>query len=118
MVVPKEHICCANAITADNSGVVAHCFEVIARICKDLGVDSYRIVNNCGDQAGQTVKHLHFHVLAGRDMTASGLKKKANRRISKNIHPRGWIFLSEQEVRRITAPIPFCTMCACRRRDT
>ena len=59
----------ANAITADNSGVVAHCFEVIVKICKELGVESYRIVNNCGDQAGQTVKHLHFHVLAGRDMT-------------------------------------------------
>ena len=69
LVVPKEHICCANAITADNSAVVAHCFEVIAKICKELGVESYRIVNNCGDQAGQTVKHLHFHVLAGRDMT-------------------------------------------------
>ena len=69
LVVPKEHICCANAITADNSGVVAHCFEVIVKICKELGVESYRIVNNCGDQAGQTVKHLHFHVLAGRDMT-------------------------------------------------
>ena len=66
LVVPKAHICCANAITADNSGVVAHCFEVIAKICRELGVESYRIVNNCGDQAGQTVKHLHFHVLAGR----------------------------------------------------
>ena len=39
------------------------------QICRELGVESYRIVNNCGDQAGQTVKHLHFHVLAGRDMT-------------------------------------------------
>ena len=69
LVVPKAHICCANAFTADNSGVVAHCFEVITKICRELGVESYRIVNNCGDQAGQTVKHLHFHVLAGRDMT-------------------------------------------------
>ena len=79
LVVPKAHICCANAITADNSGVVAHCFEVIAKICRELGVESYRIVNNCGDQAGQTVKHLHFHVLAGRDMTwppAKGEQKR------------------------------------------
>ena len=60
----------------------------------------------------------HFLVVPKGYDLASGLKKKANRRISKNIHPRGWIFLSEQEVRRITAPIPFCTMCACRRRDT
>ncbi len=67
--VYEDEQCYANAITAENSGVVAHCFEVIAKICKELGVESYRIVNNCGDQAGQTVKHLHFHVLAGRDMT-------------------------------------------------
>ena len=66
--VPKEHICCAAKIDESNSGVVAHCFEVIAKICKELGVESYRIVNNCGDQAGQTVKHLHFHVLAKRSL--------------------------------------------------
>jgi len=47
----------------------AEVFRDIATYCKELGVESYRIVNNCGDQAGQTVKHLHFHVLAGRDMT-------------------------------------------------
>ena len=75
LVVPKEHICCANAITADNSGVVAHCFEVIVKICKELGVESYRIVNNCGDQAGQTVKHLHFHVRPRHDV-APGLSQR------------------------------------------
>ena len=69
LVIAKEHITGADQITSANSGVVAHCFEVIAKICRELGVESYRIVNNCGDQAGQTVKHLHFHVLAGRDMT-------------------------------------------------
>ena len=69
LVIPKAHIGSCGEITAENSAVVAHCFEVIVKICKELGVESYRIVNNCGDQAGQTVKHLHFHVLAGRDMT-------------------------------------------------
>ena len=69
LVVPKAHIRCVREITAENSAVVAHCFEVIAKVCEQLGVESYRVVNNCGDQAGQTVKHLHFHVLAGRDMT-------------------------------------------------
>ena len=69
LVVPKEHICCARKITAKNSALVAHIFQVIAKVCADLGCESYRIVNNCGDQAGQTVKHLHFHVLSGRDMT-------------------------------------------------
>ena len=68
LVVPKAHICCVREITAENSAVVAHCFEVIAKVCEQLGVESYRVVNNCGDQAGQTVKPLHFHVRAGRDM--------------------------------------------------
>ena len=69
LVVPKAHIQSVSAVTAENSAVVAHFFEVIAKVCEQLGVESYRVVNNCGDQAGQTVKHLHFHVLAGRDMT-------------------------------------------------
>ena len=69
LVIPKVHIRSCGEITPENAAVVAHCFEVIVKICKELGVESYRIVNNCGDQAGQTVKHLHFHVLAGRDMT-------------------------------------------------
>ena len=69
LVIPKEHIASAADLTEENSAIVAHCFAVIAKICKDLGCESYRIVNNCGDQAGQTVKHLHFHVLSGRDMT-------------------------------------------------
>ena len=68
LVVPKAHISCANDIDASNAAVVAHCFTVIARLCKQLGAESYRIVNNCGDQAGQTVKHLHFHVLGGEKL--------------------------------------------------
>ena len=69
LVVPKEHICCARKIDETNAAVGAHCLAAIAKICADLGCEDYRIVNNCGDQAGQTVKHLHFHVLSGRDMT-------------------------------------------------
>ena len=69
LVIPKAHIGSVAEVTGDNSAVVAHIFEVIAKLCKELGCESYRIVNNCGDQAGQTVKHLHFHVLSGRDMT-------------------------------------------------
>ena len=56
-------------ITADNSAVVAHIFEVIAKLTKEQGLDSYRVVSNIGEQAGQSVFHLHFHVLSGRDMT-------------------------------------------------
>lgn len=69
LVIPKEHIASAGEITPENSTIIAHIFEVIARICAEHGWQSYRIVNNCGEQAGQTVPHLHFHVLSGRDMT-------------------------------------------------
>ena len=67
--IPKEHIGSAAEINADNSAVVAHIFEVIARLTKEQGIESYRVVSNIGEQAGQSVPHLHFHVLAGRDMT-------------------------------------------------
>lgn len=69
LVIPKEHIASCGEITAENSTLVAHCFEVIANICKDLQIESFRVVSNCGVQAGQSVPHLHFHVLSGRDMT-------------------------------------------------
>ena len=67
LVIPKEHICCADAIDNSNSAIVAYIFEVIAKIAKELKLEKgYRIVNNCGEHGGQTVKHLHFHVLGGR----------------------------------------------------
>ena len=69
LVIPKAHIGSAAEVNAENSAVVAHIFEVIAKVAKDLGLESYRIVSNIGEQAGQSVHHLHFHVLAGRDMT-------------------------------------------------
>lgn len=69
LVIPKAHIGSAAEVTAANSGVVAHIFEVIAKLTREMGIESYRIVSNIGDQAGQSVKHLHFHVLSGRDMT-------------------------------------------------
>lgn len=66
LVVPKEHICCADAVDESNSYLVAKCFEAIARIAKAEGLaDGYRVINNCGENGGQTVKHLHFHILGG-----------------------------------------------------
>ncbi len=68
LIVPKEHIACAADITPENSAVIAHIFEVAAIIAKEKGLDDgFRIVNNCGESAGQTVKHIHFHLMGGRD---------------------------------------------------
>ena len=69
LVIPKAHIASAASVTSENSAVVGHIFEVIAKVTKDLGIESFRVVSNIGEQAGQSVFHLHFHVLAGRDMT-------------------------------------------------
>lgn len=69
LVIPKAHIESARSINAGNCQIVGHCYAVIAKIAQDMGLESYRVVTNCGLQAGQSVFHLHFHVLAGRDMT-------------------------------------------------
>jgi histidine triad (HIT) family protein len=68
LIIPKEHIASATEINESNSAVVAHIFEVAAKIAAEKGLkDGFRIVNNCGDSAGQSVKHLHFHLMGGRD---------------------------------------------------
>ncbi|MEG2001399.1 MAG: histidine triad nucleotide-binding protein [Evtepia sp.] len=69
LVIPKKHIPSCGAITSENSSLVAHIFEVIGTLTKQLGITDFRLVSNCGASAGQSVFHLHFHVLAGRDMT-------------------------------------------------
>ena len=69
LVIPKAHIPSVDGITAENSAAVAHIFEVIPRIAAAEGLEGgYRVVSNCGDDAGQTVKHLHFHILGGRKL--------------------------------------------------
>lgn len=68
LVVPKQHFASAAEINAENSAVISHIFEVISKLTKELGVESYRIVNNCGPDAGQTVFHIHFHVLGGKTL--------------------------------------------------
>ena len=70
LVIPKNHITSAADITTENSDVIAHIFEVISKIAKDMNMENgFRVVNNCGESAGQTVKHLHFHLLAGRNFS-------------------------------------------------
>ena len=70
LVIPKAHIPSAAAITPENSAVVAHIFEVIAEIARQEGLDDgFRVISNCGEHAGQTVQHLHFHILGGRKLS-------------------------------------------------
>ena len=70
LVIPKVHIASVAEVTAENSGVVAHIFEVIAQIAKAEGLEEgFRVVSNCGPHAGQTVHHLHFHILGGKQLS-------------------------------------------------
>ena len=68
VIVPKIHIPSANEISPENSAYVAKIFEAVPKIAKSLGYSErgYRVVNNCGDDGLQTVKHLHFHLMGGR----------------------------------------------------
>jgi len=69
LVIPKTHISGCNGVNADNSAVVAHIFEVIPQIAQAEGLENgYRVVSNCGPDAGQTVPHLHFHILGGKTL--------------------------------------------------
>ena len=69
IVIPKVHIESAAEINSENSAVIAHVFEVIAKVAKDLGLDNgFRVINNCGEDGGQTVKHIHFHILGGEKL--------------------------------------------------
>lgn len=65
LVVPKVHIDSVNELTSETSKYVARIFEKIPEIAKSQGIDSYRIINNCGKDAGQSVMHLHFHLIGG-----------------------------------------------------
>ncbi|MGL4654446.1 MAG: histidine triad nucleotide-binding protein [Sarcina sp.] len=71
LVIPKEHIQSVNEVNEKNSAVIAHIFMTINKIVKELNIaeNGYRVVTNCGKDGGQTVGHLHFHVMAGRELT-------------------------------------------------
>ena len=70
LLIPKEHIGSVNELTAENSGVVAYIFQKAAELASELGIaeSGYRIVTNCGEDGGQSVGHLHFHLLGGRGL--------------------------------------------------
>ncbi len=69
LIIPKKHIQSADQITDDDKEVIGKIFVVASKIAKELGLENgYRIVNNCGEDSGQTVQHLHFHLMGGRKM--------------------------------------------------
>ncbi|MDE7231168.1 MAG: histidine triad nucleotide-binding protein [Oscillospiraceae bacterium] len=70
LVIPKEHIGGVDELNADNSAVVAHIFAKIAEIAKNEGLtNGFRVVSNVGEDGGQTVRHLHFHILGGKKLS-------------------------------------------------
>ena len=71
IVIPKVHIESANNIDETNSNYVAKVFEAIPNIAKELGLadDGYRVITNIGKNGGQTVKHIHFHILGGTKLS-------------------------------------------------
>lgn len=69
LIIPKEHIQSVEEITPQNSAVVAHIFEIAAKLAKENNLtDGFRVVSNVGKDGGQSVPHLHFHLLGGRSM--------------------------------------------------
>ena len=70
LVIPKQHIESAAKLTEADAALLGHIYATIADLCKQLGVDEsgYRVVTNVGADGGQSVKHLHFHVLAKRSL--------------------------------------------------
>lgn len=70
LVLPKTHIACADEIDETNADQIAHCFAAIAKIARSEGLDKgYRVINNCGEDGGQSVMHLHFHLIGGRKLS-------------------------------------------------
>ena len=70
LLIPKQHIESAAKLTEADAALLGHIYATIANLCKLLGVDEsvYRVVTNVGADGGQSVKHLHFHVLAKRSL--------------------------------------------------
>ena len=69
LVIPKEHIKSANCVNEHNKELMGHIIFVASKIAKEENLENgYRIINNCGDDGGQTVDHIHFHILGKRKM--------------------------------------------------
>ena len=69
LVIPKKEIVSTNQLTENDTALLGHIYGVIRKLVKELGLEKgYRVVTNCGVEGGQSVYHLHFHLLGGRQM--------------------------------------------------
>lgn len=70
LVIPKAHLSGVSAVTEEYAALAGHCIAVCAKVAQLEGLkDGFRVVSNCGAHAGQTVEHLHFHVLGGKQLS-------------------------------------------------
>ena len=71
LIVPKKHIRTTLDLTAEDNELIGHVYQVAGKLADDLGIakEGFRVINNCNEAGGQTVWHIHFHFLGGRDMT-------------------------------------------------
>ncbi|MGE4282269.1 MAG: histidine triad nucleotide-binding protein [Clostridia bacterium] len=70
LIIPKQHFSSVMEINEKNAEIIAHIFTICTKLAADLGVSDkgFRVVNNCGEDGGQTVGHIHFHLLGGRPL--------------------------------------------------
>lgn len=73
LIIPKTHISSADELTNQNSNIVGYIFQIASKIAKDLNLNGYRLINNCGEDGGQSVQHLHFHLLGGKKLNWDNL---------------------------------------------
>jgi histidine triad (HIT) family protein len=75
LVIPKKHISSLNDLTGSDEEIIGHIFMVIKKIAKEQGIadSGYRVVSNCNEDGGQTVPHVHFHVLGGKKLRLSAV---------------------------------------------
>ncbi|MDA8561573.1 histidine triad nucleotide-binding protein [Gammaproteobacteria bacterium] len=69
LIIPKKHISTVNDFKLEDNNLIGHMMQAAKLLAKEINVDGYRLVMNCNESAGQTVYHVHLHLLAGRDFT-------------------------------------------------
>ena len=73
LIIPKNHISSADDLTDQNSDIVGYIFRIASKLAKELNLNGYRIINNCGEDGGQSVHHLHCHLLGGKKLNWDNL---------------------------------------------